>query len=76
MATHCLERVCQNDQTQPLILEKSLFQCGRILESQQLYDAAADYYQRCIDRFPTSSLGQKAQVRLNQMSTEASPAVV
>ncbi len=74
MATHCLERICQNDQTQPLVLEKSLFQCARILESQQLYDAAADYYQRCIDRFPTSSLGRKAQMRLNQMGSGASPA--
>lgn len=65
-ATQCLESVCQDAATSPLILEKALFQCARILESTDLIDAASCYYQRCIEKFPDSPLSAKAKSRLEQ----------
>ncbi len=65
-AVQCLEHVCQNQQTATSVLEKSLFQCARLLEDLQMYEGAYQYYQRCIRDFPQSTLADKANKSLLQ----------
>ncbi len=65
-AVQCLEQVCQNQATATSILEKSLFQCARLLENLEMYEGAYQYYQRCIENFPQSPLAEKARKGLLQ----------
>jgi membrane associated rhomboid family serine protease/TolA-binding protein len=72
MACSCLQLVCQDQKSSALLLEKALYQCGRILEEMEQNGAAADYYQRCIDSFPDSPLSSKAKARIEQPQFAAS----
>ncbi|NOY13045.1 MAG: rhomboid family intramembrane serine protease [Deltaproteobacteria bacterium] len=65
MSSRCLEMICGDKNAPAPVLEKALFQCGRTFETMGLSDVARQYYQRCIDSFPDSTLSAKAKVRLS-----------
>nr|WP_320050312.1 rhomboid family intramembrane serine protease [uncultured Desulfuromonas sp.] len=55
----CLELLCKDETTPPSLLEKSLYQYGRLLDIMGFPEAAAEYYQKVIDQFPDSPFNEK-----------------
>jgi len=63
-ASRCLELLCNNHQTPPQVLEKSLFQYARTLDRMGFADVAKEYYRRIIERFPESPFCEKVKGQL------------
>ena len=59
----CLELLCNDPQTSGDLLEKSLYQYGKVLESLGMEDAAEHYFCRILDQFPNSPFSQKLQLQ-------------
>ncbi|WP_316348045.1 rhomboid family intramembrane serine protease [Desulfuromonas acetoxidans] len=57
----CLELLCKDSTTPHPILEKSLYQYGRLLDIMGFPEAAAEYFQKVMDQFPESPFSEKLQ---------------
>ncbi|WP_321532416.1 rhomboid family intramembrane serine protease [uncultured Desulfuromonas sp.] len=55
----CLELLCKDSKTPHSILEKSLYQYGRLLDVMGFPEAAAEYFQKVMDQFPNSAFAEK-----------------
>lgn len=65
-ASRCLELLCNNSKTPAQILEKSLYQYIKTLNTMGFSEAAKGYYQRIQKQFPDSPFCEKLRPQFQQ----------